>query len=369
ACRHAPWRAGRRSRARRSPGRRSREGRGCVGRGSWSPSLLLSSTRHQLKQATGHRRGSSGTRSILKAGKRPGGIPSLAKNAVDYAPSSNHEGFDVFYVPGYHETTLAVRIPARRWRAVPRPGGRRAGARWAARPWRRRSWRRRARRWTGRRPRRWTLRRRRLASGGRSRGRTRGAAPRRTAAWVERRGLGGAGPGPRWGGGRWGAHRVWGGRGGAGRRVWVGRSPGIFIGGGFVYDPFVYPYYGYAYPPAYAPGYYGYPPTYAPGGYPTYSDPNASEPSYPDYPPPGYEGEPDPAPDTEATPPPQYVPPSGAEAAPSDDYGSSYGLVQLREVPDGATVELDQRPWMNAHGLDDRWLALPAGMHSITVRA
>src|SRR5262249_57178642 len=88
--------------------------------------------------------------------------------------------------------------------------------------------------------------------------------------------------GPGWGGGGWGGHRVW-----------VGRSPGIFIGGGFIYDPFVYPYYGYGYPPAYAPGYYGYPPTYAPGGYPTYSDPNASEPSYPDYPPPWYAAEQD----------------------------------------------------------------------------
>jgi len=180
-----------------------------------------------------------------------------------------------------------------------------------------------------------------------------------------------AGPPPRWSGGHgpgWSGPR-WGGGGWGGHRVWVRRSPGVFIGGGFVYDPFVYPYYGYAYPPAYAPGYYGYPPTYAPGAYPTYSDPNSSEPSYPDYPPPGYEGEPDSAPDTEATPPPQYVPPPGAEAAPSDDYGSSYGLVQLLEVPDGATVDLDQRPWVDARGLSDRWLALPAGMHSLTVRA
>ncbi len=143
------------------------------------------------------------------------------------------------------------------------------------------------------------------------------------------------------------------------------RGPGVVIGGGFAYSPYAYPYYGYAYPPAYAPG-----------AYPTDSDP-----SYPSYPPPGYYGgDPDTSPDANAAAPSQYAPPPEgeapqddtapeAEAPPPDDYGSTYGLVQLREVPDGATVDLDQHPWVDGRGLDDRWLALPAGMHSITVRA
>lgn len=170
----------------------------------------------------------------------------------------------------------------------------------------------------------------------------------------------GSGHGPGWSGPRWGGG--WG-----GHPVWVRRGPSIIIGGGgFAYYPYAYPsypYYGYAYPPAYAPG-----------AYPTYSDP-----SYPSYPPPGYyEGDQGTSPDAQTTPPPEYAPapeaeaPPPAEAPPSDDDGATYGLVQLREVPDGATIDLDQHPWVDAgdlRNLGDRWLALPAGMHSITVRA
>src|SRR5262249_13704483 len=46
----------------------------------------------------------------------------------------------------------------------------------------------------------------------------------------------------------------------------------------------------------------------------------------------------------------------------------TYGLVQLHGVPDGAAVDLDGRFWLTADGLDDRWLALPEGSHTIAVR-
>ena len=133
------------------------------------------------------------------------------------------------------------------------------------------------------------------------------------------------------------------------------------IGGGFFYPSFAYtyPYYAYSYPPAYYPG-----------GYSAYPYP-----SYPSYPPPDYEGgdygQP---PDVQTPPaPPQTVPPEpDAEAPPpSNEYGatSNYGLLQLLDVPDGAAVDLDQRPWVTSAGLGDRWLALPAGAHTITIRA
>ena len=47
---------------------------------------------------------------------------------------------------------------------------------------------------------------------------------------------------------------------------------------------------------------------------------------------------------------------------------ASYGLVQLRSVPDGASVDLDGRFWLTAKQLDARWLGLPEGPHTITVR-
>jgi hypothetical protein len=45
-----------------------------------------------------------------------------------------------------------------------------------------------------------------------------------------------------------------------------------------------------------------------------------------------------------------------------------YGLVLLRHVSDGAAVALDGRFWLRAQSLDQRWLALPRGLHAITVR-
>jgi hypothetical protein len=106
----------------------------------------------------------------------------------------------------------------------------------------------------------------------------------------------------------------------------------VFIGGGFpVYGP-AYPVYPYPYPYPYA---YPYPPA----------------------PPPPLPGsEPD-APAPEPQPEPQEVD------------RASYGLVQLRGVPDGGDVDLDGRFWLVADGLDRRWLALPEGEHTLTVRA
>jgi hypothetical protein len=40
----------------------------------------------------------------------------------------------------------------------------------------------------------------------------------------------------------------------------------------------------------------------------------------------------------------------------------------LRGVPDGAAVDLDGRFWLTAEDLDQRWLALPRGSHTLTVR-
>ena len=109
----------------------------------------------------------------------------------------------------------------------------------------------------------------------------------------------------------------------------------VFVGGSVFFDPFWYGYPYYYYPYPYYP-YYPY--------------------DYPDYPPPdeeaSAEGE---QPEAEAAPAP----------APRI---ATYGLVQLRGVPDGAAVDLDGRFWLTAGGLDDRWLALPEGSHTITVR-
>lgn len=112
----------------------------------------------------------------------------------------------------------------------------------------------------------------------------------------------------------------------------------VFFRGGFFFDPFFFPYY---YPYSY-PYYAPYPPPYA-------------------YPPPDDAGQPPPeeegAPLAESTPPP-----------PADSERASYGLVQLRGVPDGAAVDLDGRFWLTADGLDQRWLALPDGEHTVAVR-
>src|SRR5579875_2420067 len=101
-------------------------------------------------------------------------------------------------------------------------------------------------------------------------------------------------------------------------------GPHVFIDGGFFfgapyfYDPFFYDYYPY-------PPYYGY---------------------YPPPPPP-----PPPPPDQEEEP----------EQEPAPEPPASYGLVQLRGVPDGAAVDLDGRFWLTAAQLDQRWLGLPEG--------
>jgi hypothetical protein len=44
-------------------------------------------------------------------------------------------------------------------------------------------------------------------------------------------------------------------------------------------------------------------------------------------------------------------------------------LIQLRGVPDRATIDLDGRPWLDGRNLGNRWLAVPAGAHTISVRA
>lgn len=78
---------------------------------------------------------------------------------------------------------------------------------------------------------------------------------------------------------------------------------------------------------------------------------------------------------------PAYAPPpDDTDVAPPESSGgstegdaenpldASYGLIRLAGVPDGATVELDGRFWMQAARLGERWVALPRGKHSITVR-
>lgn len=138
------------------------------------------------------------------------------------------------------------------------------------------------------------------------------------------------------------------GHGGGGfRGGFHGHSHGrVIFGGGVFFDPFFFP--GYYYPYGY--GYpYGYPYPYS-------------------YPYPGY-----------GYPPPAggesdwgQAPESGAEenepAQPDVQESASYGLVQLRGAPDGASIDLDGRFWMTAQDLDDRWLALPAGVHTLAVR-
>jgi hypothetical protein len=120
-------------------------------------------------------------------------------------------------------------------------------------------------------------------------------------------------------------------------RGWHG-GPHIVIGTGFFWSPYFYERYGYPYPyyPPPPPPYYYYPPYYPP---PT---------------------------------PPAREPSASRERRTADDEAArtaSYGLVQLRGVPDGASVDLDGRFWLRAEKLDQRWLALPAGAHTLVVRA
>jgi hypothetical protein len=140
-------------------------------------------------------------------------------------------------------------------------------------------------------------------------------------------------PGAGWHGGGW--H----GGGWHGHGHGHGFGPSVFIGGSFFYPWYypAYPYYSYPYPYSYPYG-YAYPP-------PDDSEWEAGAP-----PPSGGEDEQD------------------DESAYADARSASYGLVQLRGVPDGASVDLDGREWLRADGLDQRWMALPHGEHVITVR-
>jgi hypothetical protein len=125
------------------------------------------------------------------------------------------------------------------------------------------------------------------------------------------------------GGGGWHGSRGWHGSPGwhGGSRVFVG------IGGGYVYP---YPYWG-SYPV------YGYP--------------------YPYPPPPPWYPEPPPGPTEQE------------QEQPSEDASrASYGLVQLHGVPDGTSIDLDGRFWLVAEMLQVRWLALPEGEHTLTMR-
>jgi hypothetical protein len=134
------------------------------------------------------------------------------------------------------------------------------------------------------------------------------------------------GPPPHWGHGSWGG------------------NPHVFVNGFFFGPPFFWDY------PMYVPyPIYGYPP-----------------------PPDGawdYRAE---APPDDQQPPTQPPPPPPDEQARADTneepLAASYGLVQLRGVPDDAAIDLDGRFWMTAARLDQRWLALPRGAHTLTVR-
>jgi hypothetical protein len=125
------------------------------------------------------------------------------------------------------------------------------------------------------------------------------------------------------------------------------------FGTGFgFYNPFFYPYPFYPYRYSY------------PYGYPAYPYPYVDMPPYDAAPPPATSAPPDAAPPSDSPPPNA----DGQGGAPDADV-STYGLVQLRDVPDGAAVELDGRFWLEAHGLGERWLAVPSGAHTIVVRA
>jgi hypothetical protein len=136
----------------------------------------------------------------------------------------------------------------------------------------------------------------------------------------------------------------------------VPRAP-VFLGGfGFGYYPYPYYYYPYPYPYPYYYGYPSYPTSYPPPGW----SPNQQ------YPPDNGPPESQPPPDTGEAPPPSEG--SNLEAAPPPPDSGSYGMIQLRSVPEGAAVDLDGRFWLDARQLDDRWLPVPPGLHTITVR-
>ena len=144
-----------------------------------------------------------------------------------------------------------------------------------------------------------------------------------------------------------GSHRFY--RPGGGHGGWHGgwRHPEsrFFVGGSVFFDPFFFgPFYPYPYP------------YYVP--YPGYAYP----------PPPDYGWSPPPSGALE----PSDETEQRAERTPStpddDAARATYGLVQLRGIPDGASVDLDGRFWLTAENLDDRWLAVPRGEHTLSVR-
>jgi hypothetical protein len=162
-----------------------------------------------------------------------------------------------------------------------------------------------------------------------------------------------------WGHGGW-SHPGW---GWGGRRFFFG--PRFVVGGGFLYGSPFYPWPYWGYPYGFYGGYpYGPYPFYG-YGYPPYDE------EVPDYPPPAAQT-PSPGqsviPPTAGELPPPDQPQVAETEAGGDDY-SSYGLIQLRGVPEAATVDLDGRRWLDGHNLGGRWLALPAGLHTITVSA
>jgi hypothetical protein len=113
----------------------------------------------------------------------------------------------------------------------------------------------------------------------------------------------------------------------------------VFIGGVF-FDPFLFPPY----------------PFYVPYPYPvwTYPYPAPVAPEWESLPPEAEEEDDDDA--------------RRAERPPDEANLASYGLVRMRGIPDGASVDLAGRFWLRADDLDGRWLALPRGTHTLAVR-
>src|SRR5262249_29870368 len=145
----------------------------------------------------------------------------------------------------------------------------------------------------------------------------------------------GGAPPPGWHGG-WNGHAFF----PHNRVFFVPGGPAFFFGTGWGWPYYYgYPYY-YPYPYPYP--YYGYPTAYPPPPwYPTQQYPPDQQ----------YQ------PDSGAPPPPDAgaAPPPDEGAAPPAS-GSNYGYVQLRSVPEDATVDLDGRFWVDARQLDERWL-------------
>jgi hypothetical protein len=154
-------------------------------------------------------------------------------------------------------------------------------------------------------------------------------------------------------GGGGGFGRGWGGHGGWGRGGFHGGGSRVFIGGGLWVAPWSPwgPPWGPSWGPGWGPSWGsgwgpGWGPSWGTWAYPPpYGDPGAS-----------------------AEEPPEAGGEARADSEAADTAQASYGLVQLRGVPDGASVDLDGRFWLTARALDGRWLALPSGDHTVTIR-